>query len=143
MFLGDFRPKLDDKGRLLLPAKYRSALDDGLVITRGQKNCLFVFPTAEFTDMYQRLLTTQRGGKQHQDFIRLFLAGANDQELDKQGRLSIPARLRRYAGLDRDVVVIGQGSRLEVWDAEKWDNYVQEMDAGFAAIAEEVIPEFL
>ncbi|MGC5616125.1 division/cell wall cluster transcriptional repressor MraZ [Georgenia sp. Z1491] len=140
MFLGTYEPRLDDKGRLILPAKFRTDLADGLVLTRGQDRCLFAFPTAEFESMHERLRQAPVTSKQARDYLRVFLSGASDEVPDKQGRLTIPANLRRYAGLDRELAVIGAGSRIEIWDATAWADYLAAQEESFADTAEEVVP---
>ncbi|XPP25424.1 MAG: division/cell wall cluster transcriptional repressor MraZ [Leucobacter sp.] len=140
MFLGTFTPKLDDKGRLILPSKFRDELSDGLVITRGQERCLYVFSEQEFAQMHERLRAAPITSKQGRDYLRVFLSGAHDETPDKQGRVTIPQALRSYAGLDRDLAVIGAGSRAEIWDAAAWQRYLDEQENAFADIEEEVIP---
>ena len=140
MFLGTFTPKLDEKGRLILPAKFRDEFSDGLVITRGQEHCLYVFSEAEFTRMHDRLREAPITSKQGRDYLRVFLSGAHAETPDKQGRVMVPATLRNYAGLDRDLAVIGAGSRAEIWDAAAWQRYLDEQESAFAEIEEEVIP---
>lgn len=140
MFLGTFTPKLDDKGRLILPAKFREDLSDGLVITRGQEHCLYVFSESDFSEMHERIREAPITSKQGRDYLRVFLSGAHAETPDKQGRVTVPQALRQYANLDRDLAVIGAGSRAEIWDAEAWQNYLAEQEAAFADIEEEVIP---
>lgn len=140
MFLGTFTPKLDDKGRLILPAKFRDELSDGLVVTRGQERCLYVFSLQEFEAMHARIREAPITSKQGRDYLRVFLSGAHDDVPDKQGRFTLPSTLREYAGLDRDLTVIGAGSRAEIWDAAAWQRYLDEQESAFAEIGEEVIP---
>ncbi|MGO1509300.1 MAG: division/cell wall cluster transcriptional repressor MraZ [Actinomycetaceae bacterium] len=140
MFLGTYEPRLDDKGRLILPAKFRAGLEDGLVLTRGQDRCLFAFPISEFESMHERLRQAPVTSKQARDYLRVFLSGASDEVPDKQGRLTIPLNLRRYAGLDRELAVIGAGSRIEIWDATSWTEYLAAQEESFADTAEEVVP---
>lgn len=140
MFLGTFTPKLDDKGRLILPAKFREDLAEGLVITRGQERCLYVFSESEFAQMHERIREAPITSKQGRDYLRVFLSGAHAETPDKQGRVTVPAALRQYASLDRDLAVIGAGSRAEIWDAEAWQRYLAEQESAFADIEEEVIP---
>jgi MraZ protein len=143
VFLGTHTPRLDEKGRLFLPAKFRDRLAGGLVVTRGQERCLYVFPMDEFV----RVADTMRGApvtsKAVRDYLRVFLSGAPDEPPDKQGRVTIPAGLRDYAGLSRDCTVIGAGSRLEVWDTAAWTAYLETTEQAFAEQAEEVIPGLL
>lgn len=139
-FLGTHQPRMDDKGRLFLPAKFRDALAEGLVITRGQERCLYVFPTEEFARLYARMREAPVTSKAARDYQRVFLSGASSEVPDKQGRVTIPAPLREYAGLTKDCVVIGAGSRVEVWDASAWNAYLTEQEGAFADLSEEVLP---
>ena len=140
MFLGTYEPKLDDKGRIILPAKFRDELSNGLVLTRGQERCIYVFSAREFDDMSDKIRQAPVTSKQARDYMRVFLSGASAETPDKQHRVTIPATLRAYAGLDRDLAVIGAGSRLEIWDATAWQTYLAEQEEAFAETAEEVIP---
>ena len=142
MFLGTHTPRLDDKGRLALPAKFRTELEGGLVITKGQERCLFVFPMAEFgriTELLRSAPVTQRSVR---DYSRVFFASASHEVPDGQGRITVPSQLREYAGLSKDCVVIGANSRVEVWDAEAWQTYLASTEQAFAE-AEEVLPGLL
>ena len=139
-FLGTHRPRLDDKGRLVLPAKFRDRLAGGLVITPGQERCLYVFPDAEFARLFERIREAPVTNKAARDYQRMFLAGASDEIPDKAGRVTVPPDLRSYAGLDRDCVVIGAGSRVEVWDETAWNRYHAEQEDPFAALSEGVLP---
>ena len=140
MFLGTYNPKLDDKGRIILPAKFRDELADGMVMTRGQEHCVYVFSQREFETLHDKIREAPVTSKQARDYLRVFLSGASAENADKQNRVTIPPALRSYAGLDRDLVVIGAGSRAEIWDAEAWETYLAEQEAAFADTAEEVIP---
>ncbi|EEH64204.1 protein MraZ [Gleimia coleocanis DSM 15436] len=140
MFMGTHEPKLDAKGRVILPAKFRDQLADGLVVTRGQDRCLYIFTKAEFENIYDQLSKAPITSKNARDFLRVLMAGASDELLDKQGRLTIPQTLRRYAQLERDVVVTGVGARLEVWDAQRWDEYLSVTEDVFSDAVEEIIP---
>lgn len=140
VFLGTYAPKLDDKGRVILPAKFRSELEAGLVVTRGQERCLYVYTAKEFENVIGRMREAPVTSKQARDYMRLFLSGASAETPDSQNRVSIPANLRTYAGLSRDLTVIGVGTRAEIWDTEAWESYYAEQEEGFADTAEEVIP---
>lgn len=140
MFLGTYTPRLDDKGRLILPAKFREQLEDGVVVTRGQERCLYVFPVAEFQRIAGQLRQAPVTSKQARDYLRVFLSGASDEAMDRQGRVTLPQTLRAYAGLSRDCAVIGAGERVEIWDARAWEGYLGEQEAAFADQAEEVVP---
>ncbi len=143
MFLGTHTPRLDDKGRLFLPAKFRDRLAGGLVVTRGQERCLYVFPRDEFVRVAETLRSAPVTSKAARDYLRVFLSGASDEIPDKQGRLTVPAALRQYAGLTRDCTVIGAGSRVEVWDTTAWNSYLASTEQAFADQSEEVIPGLL
>ncbi|MHB1065368.1 MAG: division/cell wall cluster transcriptional repressor MraZ [Georgenia sp.] len=140
MFLGTYEPRLDDKGRLILPAKFREQFATGIVLTRGQERCLYAFPVREFEEMHTRLRQAPVTSKVARDYLRVFLSGATDDVPDKQGRITVPAGLRSYAGLERDLAVIGAGTRIEIWDAPAWETYLREQEAVFADTAEEVVP---
>ena len=143
MFLGTHNPRLDDKGRLFLPAKFRERMAEGLVVTRGQERCLYVFPMDEFIRVSQQLRSAPMTSKAVRDYLRVFLSGASDEIPDKQGRVTIPAALRQYAGLTKDCTVIGAGERVEVWDTEAWERYLSSTEQAFSDQAEEVVPGLL
>ncbi len=140
MFLGTHTPRLDEKGRLFLPAKFRDRLADGLVVTKGQERCLFVYPADTFASIAGDMQKGPTSSKAVRDYIRVFLAGAHDEVPDRQGRLTIPASLRQYAGLTRDCTVIGTGNRVEVWDSAAWSTYLTASEQAFAEQSEEVVP---
>jgi MraZ protein len=142
VFLGTHTPRLDDKGRLALPAKFRNELEGGLVITKGQERCLFVFPMAEFTRMTTLLREAPAAPRSARDYSRVFFASASHEVPDSQGRITVPPPLRQYAGLTKDCVVIGANSRVEVWDAAAWQAYLETTEDSFAE-AEEVLPGLL
>ncbi len=142
MFLGTHRPRLDEKGRLFLPAKYRDELAAGLVITKGQERCLYVFPAAEFQQLTEALRPGPGAAKVLRDYSRLFFASASDETPDKQGRVTIPQALREYAALVKDCVVIGANTRLEIWAAAAWEAYEAQQNDTFSS-AEEVLPGVL
>lgn len=140
MFLGTHTPRLDEKGRIFLPAKFREDLAEGVVITRGQERCLYVWPRAEFvrfTEQLRAAPVTHRGAR---DFARMLAAGASDEVPDKQGRITIPNGLRDYAGLSRECTVVGAMTRVEIWDSASWNEYQDEKEPLFSDISEEVLP---
>lgn len=144
MFFGTHLPKLDEKGRLFLPAKYRDELAAGVVLTRGQEHhCLYVFPQADFTRMGEELSTSQPTARSARDHRRVFFASGFEQIPDKQGRITVPPTLREYAGLQRDCAVVGNNTRLEIWDAEAWESYLAELEELSSEAEEEVLPEIL
>jgi MraZ protein len=140
VFLGTHAPKLDDKGRLILPAKFRDELAHGVVLTRGQERCLYVFAEAEFQRHVDRIREAPLTSKAGRDFLRLFLSGASAEIPDKQFRVTIPPALREYAGLERDLTVIGAGNRAEIWATDAWESYYHDREQAFADTEEEVIP---
>ena len=140
MFLGTHTPKLDEKGRLILPAKFRDDLAEGLVITRAQDRCLAIYPMATFEEMTKSISQAPTSIKQVRDFQRMLAAGASDEKPDKQGRITIPQQLRAYAGLDTNVVVVGAINRVEVWDVGAWEQYSAQQESAFAEMNEEVFP---
>jgi MraZ protein len=140
VFLGTHAPRLDEKGRLFLPAKYREELAGGVVITKGQERCLFVFPQEEFARITEALRNVPVTAKSVRDSSRVFFASASDEVPDKQGRITVPAALRAYAGLQRDCVVIGANTRLEIWDTQAWETYLAAQEDSFAEAAEASLP---
>ena len=143
MFLGTHTLRLDDKGRLFLPAKYREELSAGLVLTKGQEHCLYVFPEPEFARITEALRTAPVTAKSVRDYSRVLFASASDEIPDKQGRITIPPGLREYAALQRDCVVIGANTRLEIWDAVAWEAYLARQEDAFSDASEEVLPGIL
>jgi MraZ protein len=141
LLLGTYTPKLDEKGRLILPAKFRSRLAPGLVMTRGQERCLFLLPMDEFQRIYDQIRQAPVTSRQARDYLRVFLSGASDELPDKQGRISIPQTLRDYAGLDRDVAVIGAGTRVEIWDKQAWETYLNEQETTYSDTSEQILPD--
>lgn len=140
MLLGTHAPKLDEKGRVILPAKFREDLAQGLVLTKGQDRCLYVFSSKEFEAIHENIRQAPVTSKQARDYLRVFLSGASDEIPDKQGRVTIPPALRQYAGLGKELVVVGVGSRAEIWDAQAWHLYLASQENNFSDISEEVIP---
>lgn len=141
MFLGTYTPKLDDKGRFFVPAKFRDELAGGLVITRNQERSLAIYPLPAFVEMTKQIKASAATLKQVRDLDRMLAAGASDDAPDKQGRLTIPPVLRSYAGLKTQIVVIGAIDRLEVWDADAWQRYSSEQELDFAELNEQIVRE--
>ncbi|GAA2174964.1 division/cell wall cluster transcriptional repressor MraZ [Agrococcus versicolor] len=140
MFLGTYAPKLDDKGRVILPAKFRQDLESGIVLTRGQERCIYVFSAVEFQKVHERIRQAPLTSAGARDFLRLFLSGASSEAPDSQHRITIPTSLREYAGLERDLTVIGVGDRAEIWATDAWNAYYEAREADFSSTTEEVIP---
>ena len=142
MFSGTFRPKLDDKGRLFLPAKFREAMGDGLVITRGQERSIDVRTRADFEAFTEKFKNASQTDARLRGYGRMLFALASEQSLDKQGRITVTPELREYAALDRECVVIGIYDRIEIWDPQRWSAYTAEQESAFADIQEEIFPNF-
>jgi MraZ protein len=140
MFFGTYTPRLDDKGRLFLPAKFRDELAEGLVVTRGQERCLYVWSMDEFAKLTERLREVPVTNKAARDYVRMFFAGASDETPDKQGRVTIPPMLREYASLSKDCIVIGAMNRIEIWDSASWQTYSDAQEQAFADLSEDVFP---
>lgn len=138
MFLGTHTPKLDDKGRFFIPAKFRDALKEGLVITRHPDRCLAIYPRDAYEAEATRLMAGSTSLARVRNIQRMFASGAADETPDAQGRLSIPPRLREYAQLGREIVVVGALNRVEVWDAQLWEQYSAEQEDAYAEMNEEL-----
>ncbi|PKQ32920.1 MAG: cell division/cell wall cluster transcriptional repressor MraZ [Actinobacteria bacterium HGW-Actinobacteria-2] len=136
MFLGTYTPKLDDKGRFFLPAKFREQLATGLVITRQQDRCLAIWPTEAFLAEVANTANGPSTVRGVRDYQRMVASGASDELPDSQGRVVIPPPLRTYAGLEKEIVVIGAFNRLEVWDQAAWADYSAAQEEAFAALDE-------
>jgi MraZ protein len=143
VFLGTYSPRLDEKGRIILPAKFADETADGVVITRGQERCLYVFAAAEFARVHEKIRQAPVTSRDARSYLRVFLSGAHDETPDKQRRVTIPPVLREYAGLERELAVLGVGDRIEIWDASAWETYLAEQEDAFAATEGEVVPGIL
>jgi MraZ protein len=137
LFVGTYTPKLDDKGRLFLPAKFRDRLAEGVVVTQGQEHCLVVWPTDVFAAEAERAAARPMTNKAARRYQRVLFAGADESTPDKQGRVGIPAHLREYAALDRDVVVIGVRDRMEIWNPERWREFQADAMGDFVDLDED------
>lgn len=140
MFLGTHMPRLDDKGRVILPVKFREPLAAGLVLTKGQDRCVVVWPADRFAEYANDLRTASLTSEKTRGFTRVFFSSAFDDVPDKQGRVTVPPSLRDYAGLDRELVVVGADTRIEIWDAAAWNDYLATQERAFAEVDDEVIP---
>ena len=140
MFLGTHFPRVDDKNRFVLPAKFRDELKGGLVIAKGQERCLAIYTPDEFQRQAQAAMSGPSTLRGIRDFQRMFAAGASQEVPDSQGRVTIPPVLRTYAGLDKEIAVIGAFNRVEVWDLAAWEAYQSAQDDEFARMDEEIFP---
>lgn len=138
VFLGTHTPKLDDKGRFFLPAKFREELGGGLVITRQPDRCLAIFTPAAYQAAADRMIAGSSSLAKVRSVQRMFASGADSSTPDSQGRITVPEHLRNYAGLRREIVVIGALDHIEVWDAETWASYAAAQEEAFAQMDEEV-----
>ncbi|MDO4343430.1 MAG: division/cell wall cluster transcriptional repressor MraZ [Eubacteriales bacterium] len=131
MFMGEYNHAIDTKGRLIIPSKFRDELGEEFVVTKGLDGCLFVFSNDAWREFEEKLRTLPLMNKSARQFARFFVAGATPCELDKQGRILLPATLREFAGLEKDVVLTGMLNRIEIWSKEKWseNNSWDDMDA--------------
>ncbi|MCG8401101.1 MAG: division/cell wall cluster transcriptional repressor MraZ [Firmicutes bacterium] len=139
MFLGEYQHTIDIKGRVIIPARLREGLGDKFVVTKGLDGCLFAYPPQEWSNLEQKMRSLPFTKADARAFVRFFFAGAIECEVDKQGRVLIPANLREYAGLEKDVVVIGVSSRVELWSRERWDDYNSESASSVEEIAEKMV----
>ena len=130
MFMGEYNHTIDAKGRLIIPAKFREVLGDEFVVTKGMDGCLFVFDNSEWQVFAEKLRSLPMIDKEVRQFTRFFLAGVASVEVDKQGRILLPSVLRDFAGITKDTVLIGVGSRIEIWSRERWEGTVsfEDMD---------------
>ena len=126
--MSEYNHTLDTKGRLIIPAKFREVLGEEFVISKGMDGCLFVYANDDWTAFEQKLTSLPLINKEARQFARFFLAGAATVEVDKQGRILLPAALREFAGLEKDVVLVGVGSRVEIWSKDKWENMNSDTD---------------
>ena len=139
MFMGEFNNKLDAKGRMIVPSKFREDLSEQFVITRGLDKCLFGYTHEEWSRIEEKMKNLPLTKRDARKFMRLFFSGATAVEVDKQGRINIPQNLRTYAGLSKDCTIIGVSSRIEIWDSEEWSDFYSDSEENFEDIAEELI----
>ena len=128
MFMSEYNHTVDTKGRLIVPSKFREQLGDEFVVTKGMDGGLFVYANDDWSAFEQKLTSLPLINKEARKFARFFLAGAAQVEVDKQGRILLPANLRQFAGLEKDVVLVGVGSRIEIWSRENWENMDADSD---------------
>jgi MraZ protein len=137
--MGEYQHTLDDKGRVIVPVKFRESLGSSFVVTRGLDKCLFVYPMEEWESLELKLKSLPMTRSDVRSFVRFFFSGATECELDKQGRILIPSSLRDYAGLGRDVYVLGVSNRVEIWADSAWNTYSDDAAENFAEIAEKLV----
>ncbi|MBW7456696.1 division/cell wall cluster transcriptional repressor MraZ [Paenibacillus sepulcri] len=139
MFMGEFQHSIDDKGRIIIPVKFREGLGEQFIITRGLDNCLFVYPMSEWGVLEQKLKSLPLMKSDARAFSRFFFSGATECELDKQGRVNVPNTLCEYAKFNKECVVIGVSNRVEIWSKSIWEGYFQQSEESFNEIAEKLV----
>jgi len=137
--MGEYQHSVDAKGRLIIPSKFREDLGNTFVITRGLDNCLFGYPMDEWRKLEEKLKELPMTKKDARAFARFFFSGATEVEIDKQGRINIPATLTSYAKLEKECVILGVSSKIEIWAKESWESYFNDAESSFNEIAENLI----
>ncbi|NLV89185.1 MAG: division/cell wall cluster transcriptional repressor MraZ [Tissierellia bacterium] len=138
MFIGEYQHTLDNKGRIIIPSKFRTELGEEFVMTKGLDNCLFVYPKTEWSILEEKLKQLPLTNRDARAFVRFFFSGASECELDKQGRVLIPPNLREHSKLEKEVVIIGVSTRIEIWSKEEWDSYNNDDSLSYDSIAEKM-----
>lgn len=138
MFLGEFHHSLDNKGRIIIPAKFRDALTDGMVITRGFDRCLMIIAKLDWPQIEDQFKSTKSFGENKRKLGRALFAQATEETIDKQGRVFIPSNLRDFAGLSKDVVVVGVSNRLEIWSEKAWAEYLAGAEEAYDGLADDM-----
>lgn len=139
MFMGEYKHNIDVKGRMIMPAKFRDDLGESFVVTRGLDQCLFVYPLSEWRILEDKIKKLPLTKKDARAFSRFFFSGAVECEIDKQGRINIPASLREYANIEKACSVIGVSNRVEIWSEEIWESYMNDSESTFTEVAENMM----
>jgi len=139
MFIGEYQHTIDPKGRIIVPSKFREDLGEMFIVTKGLDKCLFAYSKHEWSIIEEKLKNLPLSQKDARAFVRFFFAGATECEVDKQGRILIPNNLREYAGLEKDAVLIGVSTRVEIWSKNEWEAYNDNADLNYEEIAEKLI----
>ena len=139
MFMGEYQHNIDTKGRIIVPAKYREHVEDVFVITRGLDQCLFGYPMEEWRRLEEKVRSLPVTKKDARAFARFFFSGAVECEIDKQGRINLPENLLNYAKIEKECMILGVSSRIEIWGQSVWDDYLDQSEDSFAEIAENLI----
>jgi MraZ protein len=140
MFLGEHHHALDDKGRVILPARFRERLSSGLVFAPSQDRCIDVYPLTAFERRVEQLRDLPREDERSRSYLRVFLAGAHEEKPDAQGRVTIPSRLRAYANLAKELTINGADEKVEIWDRDAWENYRIAAEDTFATLDRPLAP---
>lgn len=141
MFIGEYHHSIDDKGRLIIPSKFREELGEKFIITRGIENCLFAYSEESWNKIVNKLETLPFTKKDARQFVRFFLSGASEAEFDKQGRINVTSPLVTYANIKKECIVIGAGERIEIWSKESWDDFFTSAKDSMSDIAENLFNE--
>lgn len=136
MFMGEYQHTIDSKGRIIIPARFRDELGEKFVATKGLDNCLFIYPMDEWRKLEEVLRKLPFTRRDTRAFVRFFFSGATECECDKQGRVLLPANLRSHAKLEKEAVILGVSSRVEIWSKEEWERYNQEAAVSYEDLAE-------
>lgn len=136
MFMGEYHHNLDNKGRLIIPAKFRNQIGKLIVFTRGMEGCIFGYPISEWQKIEAKLAQLPLTKKNARNFMRIFYSGAMETEFDKQGRVNFSTTLKEYAGLEQECVIIGVSNRIEIWSAERWQKFSEQASEDYDDIAE-------
>lgn len=136
MFMGEYRHNIDEKGRLIIPAKFRNELGEHFIVTRGLEKCLYVYSETEWNRIVSKIKTLPFTKKDVRTFVRSFFSGATECEFDRQGRINITSPLVSYADIEKECVVIGANDRIEIWSKNGWDNFFLENEDKIEDIAE-------
>lgn len=136
MLMGEYHHSIDEKGRLIIPSKFRNELGETFVVTRGLENCLFVYSVIEWEKIVTKLKTLPFTKKDARNFTRFFLSGATTLEFDKQGRINISQPLASYANLEKECVIIGVNDRLEIWSLDSWNKFFTDNQENLSDMAE-------
>lgn len=138
MFYGEYQHTIDAKGRVIMPSRFRAGLGDRFILTKGLDECLFAYSSDEWSNLEARLKTLPLSSKDARAFVRFFFSGATECEVDKQGRILVPSNLREYAGLEKDICIIGVSTRVEIWDKARWEKYSGDDNVSADSIAEKM-----
>jgi MraZ protein len=139
MFLGEYQHSLDAKGRITIPAKFRDELGEKFIATKGLDNCIFLYPIEEWQLIEAKLRSLPFTRADVRSFARFFFSGASEMEFDKQGRAVLSMKLREYAAINKDLIIIGVGSRVEIWSVEKWTQYTENAESSYEEMAESLV----
>jgi len=138
MFIGEYQHTLDPKNRVIMPSKFREKLGDSFVMTKGLDNCLFIYSSTEWSIVEDKLKALPMTNKDARAFVRFFFAGACECELDKQGRIVMPTNLKEYARIDKELVIIGVSTRIEIWSREEWNKFNSDANISYEDVAEKM-----